>query len=368
MLSAHLAVIKNPFSTAVPTAKVPDGRSPTSLSTRWHVSNSKSSKTGKFLFCLQPSATCPLIVSGVSADNTVVYEFQAGPTEFAVSKRPDPLTVTSGTPPTAAPASAALTIPDTFSQIPVAVANNITGQSTNFPFGAAEVGPKSTLNNNQELRLVTSQNSPEKWRLVSQGLRLTPINNAELNSGWFEAIRVPSSYNIQECAIVSASDPANAPSCISVDLKSFEGGIAFASNWANYPGYISGKVRDLPRHVFYLQTVGDRNYHDANDINDCSAIGDEYARFQSSVEDIEGYIDTTFDTVLIRINGIPSTSDAQVPAIHYHSVSNLEHIQQANSLLKRFESRCISADGVVKKTDVLINRDPKPSIIRLYKE
>lgn len=224
------------------------------------------------------------------------------------------------------------------------------------------------MNNNQELRLVTSQNSPEKWRLVSQGLRLTPINNAELNSGWFEAIRVPSSYNIQECAIVSASDPANAPSCISVDLKSFEGGIAFASNWANYPGYISGKVRDLPRHVFYLQTVGDRNYHDANDINDCSAIGDEYARFQSSVEDIEGYIDTTFDTVLIRINGIPSTSDAQVPAIHYHSVSNLEHIQQANSLLKRFESRCISADGVVKKTDVLINRDPKPSIIRLYKE
>jgi len=149
MLSAHLAVIKNPFSTAVPTAKVPDGRSPTSLSTRWHVSDSVASTSGKFLFVLQPSPTCPLISAGVTT-NTVNYTYNAGPSEFSMSVQGKPTGLNT------------IVEPALVSTDPTAISIDITdGTTDSFPVALdtapkANAAPTMPLRNFRSLRTTTS--------------------------------------------------------------------------------------------------------------------------------------------------------------------------------------------------------------------
>lgn len=339
--NAHIAVMRNPFSTAVPTAKVPDGRSPTSLSIRHNVTDAITVVDGTAHIILCPFYSCPLQIlsdhviplAPNAAPNTPTnhekkWSYYHGPTEFLYRHHATPSVyqkvVYSNTP------------EPSVVQVPDIAFSDITRQVPN---------------------------GPDRCRIVSSGVRVTAINNAELNAGWFEAIRCKSSYDVSDFVALSYSNN------ISFAPGSYLEANLYKQEWSNCPGYITGKLRDLQKHMFYLQCTGDREFlrtpekttfpsnpqvQTATDHHYVTIPADQVA-------------DTSYDCILIRVH-CPSASSAS-PNLHgrllVHAVQNLEVIYSSQSSFKKFETRCLSASNYVKKVTETINRDPKPSVLRL---
>lgn len=354
-INAHIAVMRNPFSTAVPTAKVPDGRSPTSLSIRNNITESFVVQSGKAVFCLTPFYSAPVqVLSDVTTSVT----------------NPPPANAPAGTNPTVVTTTAKrwqffngpqeLCYKRVADGVAPAYTKNFTSTDEN-PLAV----PTGTYSNNKITRFVAD--GPDRSRIVSQGMRITAINNAELNAGWFEAIRVKSAYDCLDYQVTSPDDLITFVPGPYIENRLVNG------EWANCPGYISGKLRDLQKHVFYLQCNGDREFYRTPDhaVIACDpALTTANATLHQIADGIPAsqWADPDFDCVLVRVH-CPA-ADAGNVALHgrllMHAVQNLEVIYSAKSTFKKYETRCQSASGLVKKTTELINRDPKASILRLY--
>lgn len=315
-LQSHLAVMRNAFSTATTAPKVPDGKCSHSVGQRNAFSFTKASKDGRITICMEPSIAVPLLVSTVLKPTTATLEASINNAQLCLKN----------------------------------------------PALSATTGIFSGVKDMQSL---------DRYRIVSQGMRVTPINNSESNNGWFEAIRVASTFDRRHLEAYEPKGVVVVPggtvtsvttgdSGMAVDVTTpantggfglsiaAEGDMFNADNWANHPSYVTGRLRDLGKHYFGLQCIGDR---------DPSFFTDD----QSSGSML---FDQNYDVIYLRIYSTPATDLAVQTAVHIHCVQNVEGTYDAQSAMSRFQSTCLSAPGAVINTTRSINRDPKASTIR----
>lgn len=168
-----------------------------------------------------------------------------------------------------------------------------------------------------------------KWRLVSQGIRLSLLNTSEANDGWWESIRVPT----EESRVLSlfggapaASGPmfANYPS-------------TYIANMINSPTYRSGKLRDLHKQTFVLKPhAGD------HDPKQCTGTFTQTGT-ETYTDQTTQLLDSDFDSLLIRINGRASATGVIPTRLLCHLVSNQEVVYNDRSHLARYHSEGLTS-------------------------
>jgi hypothetical protein len=201
----------------------------------------------------------------------------------------------------------------------------------------------------------TSDTQISKWRLVSQGLRLSLINNSDNNEGWWQACRIQIDQRdvavrgVGQGTSVNASwavvrNPVSLPGT-NADAEADPPVAAAPATWENsiqnlfgtdlardmldHSSYQSGKLRDIHKHMFTLNPSNEQH---------------QFVRFPREVNqgaiDISPsspFIDPSFDALYIRIYATETTK------LLAHIVSNQEIIYDENTHLARYQSECEGA-------------------------
>lgn len=165
-------------------------------------------------------------------------------------------------------------------------------------------------------------------RLVGAAAKFSLLNNADQNEGYWEAVRVPFSWSDLSCR----------PGAVNTDPQTgalnFSGAIASAGlDFSQHSTYQTGKLKDLHKFQFKLNST--TNEHPFTDL---SIIGDGTTDSGPTQQEInQGFIDESFDIVLIRVFG---RNEAALPSvIRYEIVSNQEIVWKENSQVARLMTR-----------------------------
>jgi hypothetical protein len=101
--------------------------------------------------------------------------------------------------------------------------------------------------------------SIENYRIVSQGMRLTQINNEEENDGWYEAVRLPSENNPEYYkswpmadAFITDATVVDGENMCFVPTEAYWDSVSTLA-LPELPGYHSGQLKDLKNIEFKLQ-------------------------------------------------------------------------------------------------------------------
>ena len=301
-VNSHLAVQRNAFSTAAAAAKVCDGAVSSSIAERQSVAVSFASAPGEQILMLMPDIT----------NHYTVWSYRGNGAT-----------------------------PEVFSWVQ---------QNANTVHGLEQI----TATTIAKVDAV----SPDQFRLVSAGMRIAPINASESNQGWFEALRVRPSWSKNGMNFQIGTPGTNPQANITADRLLFENGLITSLNWANDPSYVTGRLRELGKHTFYLQPTGPRSFKKWPRLVNLSS-------FETFSEQSCGF-DTDFDCIIVRIHSAaaPTTSGTLYQCVHVHVVKNWETMYDAVNPNSRFHSSTISAESAVKYTDKQLTRDPKASMIR----
>lgn len=318
--AAHCAVIRNPFSTAVANAKIPDGSVALTTSCRYSVSTTVSDVAG-------------------SIDLLLTGGFYSG------------LTVL--TKPTAASAN----------------------KQNNFTFGTNSRTWVHARTDNENV-ITQGQGVPNQYRVVSQGLRISLINNSQDNDGWFEAIRCTPSNSYSDWGIAELA--GNEPTTIGPVLDRYEGNGGAGSslfnttqtNWAMNPSYIAWKARDLSKHNFILHRQENNNFIEIPTVCTMTtqdpATGVTFPRPFAATNDLSPWwVDKQMDSILIRIRANAATGGTNGNIVlHLHMVQHVEECYDERSDVFRFMTKCPANLSLLNATMIAMKRDQKPSIIR----
>lgn len=172
----------------------------------------------------------------------------------------------------------------------------------------------------------TLRNAIKHIRLVGCAARFSLLNNADQNEGYWEAIRVPFTWS--DITLQARDTPASEPVTGSLD---FTGAITAAgSDFSQHSTYQTGKLKDLHKYQFKLNST--TNEHP---FTDPATIGDGLNGPTTAQQ--QGFIDETFDVVLIRVFG---RNEASFPSvIRYEVVSNQEVVWKESSQSARMMTR-----------------------------
>lgn len=322
--AAHCAVIRNPFSTAVAHAKIPDGSVALSTTCRYSISDTMTDTNGSLFVLLTGGFYSGLTTqfsttaSSATVENQKVYG-------YSVPSR------------------------------------SVTKNANIFSQGAGV---------------------PNQYRIVSQGLRLSLINNSQDNDGWFEAIRCSPSNSYTDWGWSQAGTvaPLN-PSLICPVINRYEGdgsadnSIFNTSNWAMNPTYIAGKARDLHKHNFILHRQENNDFIEIP--QDCTllSLADTGSTilplaqggtlpFTSGNNITPWWVDKQMDSILIRIRSNTAGTNAGSMVFHAHMVQHVEECYDERSDLFRFMTKCPTNLSLYNATMTAMKNDVKPSIIR----
>lgn len=153
---------------------------------------------------------------------------------------------------------------------------------------------------------VSDRSVVKQARVVSVGLRLNLINNADQNEGYWEAARVP----------ISPSDFTVDATTGSLYLNALDA----LPDLANHQTYMTGKNRDLHRYQFKLNSMS--NEHPFTPILEPPTS--------------EMFVDEAWDAIIIKIHG---RADAAAPTqVMFDSISNQEILYAENTALSRLMS------------------------------
>ena len=165
-------------------------------------------------------------------------------------------------------------------------------------------------------------------RTVGAALRLSLVNSADQNEGYWEAARIPT------CAIdfkFNEPDPAGAPgvtdSTVSMNLGNLD--------LSNYQTYLTGKLRDIHRYQFKLNAID-------NDIN--------FQRCIAEPPTVESFVSEQWDTIIIKVHGRVEVGAPSM--MMYDCISAQEVIYKENTAL----ARLMSTSPYVPQTKSLLTR------------
>jgi hypothetical protein len=157
-------------------------------------------------------------------------------------------------------------------------------------------------------------------RTVGVALRLSLVNSADQNEGYWEAARIPTSS-------MDFSFGTNPPSS-SVSMA------VGALDLSNYQTYLTGKLRDIHRYQFKLNAID-------NDIN--------FLKFQEPPQ-VDQFVSEQWDTIIIKIHGRVELGAPSM--IMYDCISCQEVIYKENTAL----ARLMTTSPYVPQTKSLLTR------------
>lgn len=168
-------------------------------------------------------------------------------------------------------------------------------------------------------------------RVHSAGVRLSLMNSADENEGFWEAVRIPikmSNFEISDAAsyLARAIDTFTLP------------------NMANHKTYQSGKLKDLHKFQFKLNSVNPDH---------------EFMQVLSTPTSATELVDSAFDMVVIKIQGRVDSTTPSV--VMYDNVSNYEVSYVEATPMSRLATASVSLADIemyLEKTNY-----QKPAII-----
>lgn len=186
------------------------------------------------------------------------------------------------------------------------------------------------------------------WRCVSQGLRLSLLNPAETNDGWFEACRIRQGLETDQYALLSLDGAA-------IDTRStlvprFLMDRMAIKDIVNERSYTTGTLKELKDHVFQLRPhlndhefcqQMDRFKFDLSDVLVRTAAGaaGDYAAFADGKDNlrqlINMHVDPAFDMIYIRIHGRASGENTK---LHAQLIGNHEVVFETESREGKFHT------------------------------
>mgnify|MGYP000493856989 CR=1 FL=1 len=204
------------------------------------------------------------------------------------------------------------------------------------------------------------------WRTVSQGMKLSLLNPAEEDDGWWEAIRVTEPRDPQDFALFTRDSLAN---------RSLAGTIAPLGklenlkndNLVNERSYATGLLRDLKDFHFNLNGITDHHdfrqqmtsyffgangtgTYDATDVHLPLTAG--YIENQNMVNQ---WVDPGYDMIYVRIHG---RTAGNLSRLHVNVVSNQEITFDQTEKESRFQTgsanigaSAISAHATAKRAN-----------------
>jgi len=236
-------------------------------------------------------------------------------------------------------------------------------------YKATTVGVRDT-NSLQSAVLRQKENAIAKWRMVSAGLKLSLINNADENDGWWEAARVQTTNTPNDWGFYSATTPYNPD--VAGDLEVYDAATGLGTYYVGpvvdktgegnptesvfgiectqlieHPSYKTGKLRDIHKYSFNLQPNGKEHgfikmrdefpitVNAPDTVTKYSGTLAENASVGNNQDFVDKNVDTNYDVVIIRIHG--RTSGAKT-ALLLHSVCNLEMVYENGTNLSRFHT------------------------------
>lgn len=145
----------------------------------------------------------------------------------------------------------------------------------------------------------------ESWRVVSQGLKIKPLNNMLNNDGHYRAIRI---RNCPETVFINQT--LRLMPVVNVPRQ---------SDWANDPSFVSGRLHDLSNKSFMLAT--EDNTHEFKNIS------------YENIQRYDNLIDSSFDMIAITITGSANTQ------LLLDVYQNVETVYRAGSVLTKFQTQ-----------------------------
>lgn len=181
----------------------------------------------------------------------------------------------------------------------------------------------------------------DKWRIVSQGLKVSVVNSCEEIEGWWECIRTqwtPAHFS-QENGGFYCKFPTGAPSKRDWIVNA-NGAVVehtmnptndLTGNWMQHPTYQTGKLKDIHKMAFNLkQTSADHDF--------VTIRQDIYDELPANVTNGE-LLDPAMDCLHIRLHGVPA-SEANFTKYLLHHISNQEIVFDELCDERRFMTRC----------------------------
>lgn len=312
LMRRRMEIVKNPFSMAVSNPKYPDTRANYSAGQRLQVSGEIQQADGPVIYCV--------LYPGVGGGLTFVRpnsENQEG--NFSMNNY------------------------KFFHHM-----NHIQPVVESQTFKGGEDGIATYTS------LTVKEDSIDKWRMVSQGLRLSLVNNTEENDGWFEYIRVPVDIRTSDWAWASNSDPDIRAGSLIPRPDSIKG---LTTNMVDHVTYQSGKLRDIHRYAFILQNAGED--HEFRSISGeygqvfgteistsgpDAPVGNTIYQLNATAAGsmmVRDFIDTSYGMIILKIHGNSSIGSATGTKLMFHMVSNHELIYDNKSPLSRFHTRAV---------------------------
>lgn len=172
-------------------------------------------------------------------------------------------------------------------------------------------------------------------RSVGTALRLSLVNSADQNEGYWEAARIPTSnldFKFTQTVVGNGTpgDPEEFDAfntAVSMNLGDLD--------LSNYQTYLTGKLRDIHRYQFKLNAID-------NDI--------AFSRILTEPPTVDQFVSEQWDTVIIKIHG---RVEAGAPSmVMYDCISAQEAVYVENTAL----ARLMTTSPYVPQTKSLLTR------------
>lgn len=191
------------------------------------------------------------------------------------------------------------------------------------------------------LDTIPDRDNAKGVRTVGTALRLSLVNSADQNEGYWEAARIPTSnldFKFTELTPFVAGNgtpgdpgefdtPATYNTAASMGLGSLD--------LSNYQTYLTGKLRDIHRYQFKLNAID-------NDIN--------FSRILTEPPTVDQFVSEQWDTVIIKIHGRVEVGAPSM--LMYDCISAQEVIYSENTAL----ARLMTTSPYVPQTKSLLTR------------
>lgn len=201
------------------------------------------------------------------------------------------------------------------------------GFSSGFYYRSGTSAFNPPLLYTQHLGTTSLRSNLRRVRLVSQGLKLSLLNSSDDNEGYWEAVRIP----VADLVIRDATAPIGEDYAVQLP-NSFA-----LTNLADYPSFQTGRLRDIHRFLFKLNSVApDHPFKETIPASANLSLRDAY--------------DEQFDMIAIRIVG---RIDAVSPSmLQFDHMSNQEVVYKDDTVM----ARLATLNTMVPNMDILLDR------------
>lgn len=206
--------------------------------------------------------------------------------------------------------------------------------------------------------LITREDKYAMWRLVSQGMRLSLLNNDEENEGWWEACRIYNPCSVNDW-IFSEHDAAPGDKSAYTVIPHGVMNKIVADDISNTNSYSTGLLRDIGKVAFKLNPI--KEEHDPQwqraswspdsevadyKHSDTPGAGTEghFFTFNAGANHVKNYleeiIDQSHDMVYVRIHGRDTGAGGALMSskLHLNVISNQEIMFENDERESRFQS------------------------------